>query len=89
MTSGLVRLSMTYRIQSSAIQRDFGGGPLSEQRNSALRLPHQDDVGPGLHFPRLMKSATRSPIIRTVTFILARTHSGMIEASTTRRPSAP
>ena len=39
--------------------------------------------------PCLMKSATRSPIIRTVTLMLARTHSGMIEASTTRRPSAP
>ena len=58
---------------------------------SALRRPEPPTSGgePGLHFPCLMKSAMRSPIVRTVTLMLARTHSGMIEASTTRRPSAP
>jgi hypothetical protein len=41
------------------------------------------------YFPCLMKSATRSPIIIAVTLVLARGQSGMIEASTTRRPPRP
>ena len=36
-----------------------------------------------------MKSAMCSPIIMTVTFMFARTQSGIMEASTTRSPSIP
>ena len=39
--------------------------------------------------PSLIKSATRSPIIMVVAFVLARIQSGMIEASATQRPSSP
>ena len=41
------------------------------------------------YLPCLIQSATRSPIIMVVTLVLARMQSGMIEASTTRRPSIP
>ena len=36
-----------------------------------------------------MNSATRSAIIMVVTLVLARTTSGMIDASATRRPATP
>ena len=39
--------------------------------------------------PALISSATRSPIIIVVTFVLARMQSGMMEASATRKPSSP
>ena len=39
--------------------------------------------------PCLMKSATFSPIVITVTFKLARTVSGIMDASTSRSPSTP
>ena len=88
----------TYRIHNSAVQSDLGGAQPADQQVTA---PHRAPVGPQTScashigrgtwssLPCLMKSAMRSPIVRTVTLMLARTHSGMIEASTTRRPSAP
>ena len=42
-----------------------------------------------LSYPPLMKSATRSPIIIQVTFVLAWVTVGMMEASATRRLSMP
>ena len=75
--------TIAYRSRNSAIQSELGGGRRARCRPSdTLRLAAS-------HLPCLMRSATRSPIMRTVTLMLARTHSGMIEASTTRRPSAP
>ena len=41
------------------------------------------------YLPSLIKSATRSPIIMVVAFVLARMQSGMMEASATQRPSSP
>lgn len=39
--------------------------------------------------PFLMKSATRSPMTIVVTFVFARTQSGMIDASATRKHPMP
>src|SRR3954449_13065419 len=50
------------------------------------RLWHRACLG---YLPALMKSAIRSPIIMVVTLVFARMQSGMIEASTTRRPWRP
>jgi len=41
------------------------------------------------YFPSLIQSATRSAIMIVVALVLARTTSGMTEASTTRRPCSP
>ena len=41
------------------------------------------------YFPSLIQSATRSAIMIVVELVLARTTSGMTEASTTRRPWRP
>jgi hypothetical protein len=46
-------------------------------------------LSPFPYFPCRIKSATCSPIMMVVAFVLARMQSGMIEASATRRPSSP
>ena len=47
------------------------------------------EICPESYRPSTIASAIFSPIIIVVTLILARTQSGMIEASTTRMPSSP
>ena len=92
-----LRPAVTYRIHNSAVQRDLSRTQQAVRLTSRTtflsttrRYAPVTSVGDSARYlPCLMKSATRSPIIRTVTLMLARTHSGMIEASTTRRPSAP
>lgn len=64
------------------------------------QLTHQSCRANSAHFrlhvarprpyrPALIQSATRSAIIIVVTLVLARTTSGMIDASATRRPDTP
>ena len=60
--------------------RVYLGSGSKTVRSSRRRAPY---------IPVRIKSATRTPIIMAVTLVLARTQSGMMEASTTRKPSIP
>src|SRR5262245_10051223 len=64
----------------------------NEGQNDAAQPWHHLDnskLAGAAYLPSLIKSATRSPIIMVVAFVLARMQSGMMEASATQRPSSP